>query len=306
MTNPGDTVRVRARRGGRASVYEANGWCQAFTDGLLEGFGVVPNTIADLNVLVGGTSARPDVVLATNPSGYRIALDLVSQQVITITTPATNARISSIVAYTDDLALATTESNVTGSPASCGLIVVNGAASSTPIAPSDTDIRAAITADGAAGSQASYAVIANILVTSNTTTITNSLITVKRAQIASDKVAWETMENYYAAVAHRNITNTVTEFASYNVKATGKYFVFGTAGFNSETTGLTAHTLIRKNSQNVEQTQYTSHQSYVQMNISTIINTNSGDKLSICTYGDLAGVTANGYGLWNFGVIRIG
>ena len=58
MTNPGDIVRVRARRGGRASIYEANGWCQGFTDGLLDGNGVIPNTVADLNVLVGGTPGR--------------------------------------------------------------------------------------------------------------------------------------------------------------------------------------------------------------------------------------------------------
>ena len=36
MTNPDNIVRVRARNGGRASVYEANGWAQAYSDGLLE------------------------------------------------------------------------------------------------------------------------------------------------------------------------------------------------------------------------------------------------------------------------------
>ena len=152
MTNPDNIVRVRARNGGRASVYEANGWAQAYTTGLVEGNGVVQNTSADMNVLVGGSASKPDVILAENPSGYRIALDLVGQQAVAVTAPATNSRISAIVAYTDDLSLQSTQDTITGSPASCGLIVVNGTASSSPSAPSDTQIRNAITADGATGS----------------------------------------------------------------------------------------------------------------------------------------------------------
>ena len=188
MTNPDNIVRVRARNGGRASVYEANGWAQAYTSGLLEGNGVIQNTSADMNVLVGGSATKPDVVLAINPADYKIGLDLVGQQAIAITAPASNSRISAIVAYTDDLSLATTEDTVTGSPSSCGLIVVNGTASASPSEPTDNQIRTAITADGATGSQASYCVIATILVASNTTTITDSLITNKTAKLAGTGV----------------------------------------------------------------------------------------------------------------------
>ncbi len=214
MTNPGDIVRVRARRGGRASIYEANGWCQGFTDGLLDGNGVIPNTVADLNVLVGGTPSCPDVVLAKNPAGYRIALDLVGQQAITLTTPASNSRISSIVAYTDDLSLATNQSNVTGSPASCGLIIVNGAASANPVPPTETEIRAAITADGATGSQACYGVIASVTVASNATTITTTNIDIQRAtlagKIASHNVDWETMKAFVPDYANMSTDNLIT------------------------------------------------------------------------------------------------
>lgn len=183
MTNPDNIVRVRARNGGRASVYEANGWAQAFSSGLFEGNGVTQNTSADMHVLVGGSSSKPDVILAENPSGYKIALDIVGQQAVTLTAPASNSRISAIVAYTDDLSLSTDQTTVTGSPASCGLIVVNGSASSNPSAPTDTQIRNAITADGATGSQASYAVIATVRVAHNTTVITNALITTNRATL---------------------------------------------------------------------------------------------------------------------------
>jgi len=192
MTNPDNIVRVRARNGGRASVYEANGWCQAYGSGILEGTGVVQNTVANMTVLVGGSSSKPDVLIAQNPSGYKIALDLVGQQPVTITAPASNSRISAIVAYTDDLALESTEDTVTGSPASCGLIVVNGNTSASPSAPTDTQIRSAITSDGATGSQASYAIIATIRVASNTTSITNALITRNQAGVQSSKIDFTT------------------------------------------------------------------------------------------------------------------
>ena len=175
-TNPNDIVRVRARANGRASVYEANAWCQSLSQGVLDGNGVVQNTSADMNVLVGGTSSKPDVVIASNPSGYKVALDIVGQQAVAITVPASNKRITSIVAYTDDLSLASTDTSITGSPSSCGLIVVNGTASASPSAPDDATIRTAITADGATGSQACYCVLAEILVDHTTTTITNSII----------------------------------------------------------------------------------------------------------------------------------
>lgn len=215
MTNPGNIVRVRSRNGGRASVYEANAWAQGFTTGVLDGVGVTQSTPADMNVLVGGSNTKPDVVLAINPAGYRIALDLIGQQAITITAPASNSRISSIVAYTDDLSLSTTQDTVTGSPASCGLIVVNGTPSSTPSAPTDAQIRTEITADGATGSQAAYCVIAEILVANDTTTIDNSLITNKIASIGNNLVGTDAIKN--SAVTENKIGwSTFTEKVLYN------------------------------------------------------------------------------------------
>lgn len=176
MTNPGQIVRVRGRANSRASVYEASAWAQAYTSGLFDGNGTQQNTSANMSVLVGGSTTKPDVVLAQNPAGYKIALDLVGQQLLTLTTPASNSRISAIVAYTDDISINGSDTSTTGSPSSCGLIIVNGTSAATPSAPTDAQIRSAITADGATGSQASYGIIATIPVASNTTTITNSMI----------------------------------------------------------------------------------------------------------------------------------
>lgn len=222
MTNPDNIVRVRARNGGRASVYEANGWCQAYGSGILEGTGVVQNTVANMTVLVGGSSSKPDVLIAQNPAGYKIALDLVGQQPVTITTPASNSRISAIVAYTDDLALESTEDTVTGSPASCGLIVVNGNTSASPSAPTDTQIRSAITSDGATGSQASYAIIATIRVASNTTSITDALITRNQAGVQSSKIDFKTFKTEAGELLGFTAaggTYTATRFGSIHLQA---------------------------------------------------------------------------------------
>lgn len=230
MTNPDNIVRVRARNGGRASVYEANGWCQAYGSGILDGTGVVQNTSANMTVLVGGSSSKPDVLIAENPSGYKIALDLVGQQPVTITAPASNSRISAIVAYTDDLALESTEDTVTGSPASCGLIVVNGSSSASPSAPTDTQIRNAITSDGATGSQASYAVIATITVASNATTITDPLITRNQAGVQSSKIDFATMRETFPVLntdASNSNVNSDQWYRQYqyNVPQKGRYLV---------------------------------------------------------------------------------
>lgn len=203
MTNPNNIVRVRARNGGRASVYEVNAWAQGFSMGILEGYGVTQNTSADMNVLVGGSATKPDVLIAQNPAGYKIALDIIGRQAVAITAPASNSRISAIVAYTNDLSLSTTQDDVTGSPASCGLIVVNGTAAANPVAPTDSQIRTAITSDGATGSQAAYCVIATIKVASNTTMITNSLISTNQAAMNGGK-----------SIVDASITANKIEFAT--------------------------------------------------------------------------------------------
>ena len=175
MTNPSSIVRFHSRKGGRASVYEANMGFQVYNNGLLYGDGVVPDS--GMAVTVGGSTGAPDVAIAETPTGYKVAIDIVGTTNLTITAPSSSSRITSVVAYTNDLADDSTEPTTTGSPASCGLILVNGNTAANPVAPNDTKIRTAITSDGGTGSQAAYAVIATIKVSSTTTTITSSLIT---------------------------------------------------------------------------------------------------------------------------------
>ena len=196
FTNPGKIVRLRSRPNGHGSVYEANMWAQQHSDGLFSGRGVIRNTVADMNVLVGGTTDNPDVVLGKLPSGFLIALDIVGQQVIRITAPSSNKRIASVVAYSDNIALNSTDTNTTGSPSSCGLIVVYGSTSATPVAPTESQIRQAVTQDGATGSQAVIAVIANITIESSTTTITDEMIAINYGKLSSHSIDFTTMPSY--------------------------------------------------------------------------------------------------------------
>lgn len=173
-TNPDSIVRLHSRNGGRGSVLESNIPYQIYDNGLLHGNGVRSPETETLGIVVGGSAAAPDVVIATNPAGYKIALDLAGEANLMLSDPTINNQIVSVVAYTDDLAAVSTDTTTTGNPSSCGLITVAGTSSG--VAPDDATIRSAITADGATGSQAAYAIIANITLPSGATFITDSMI----------------------------------------------------------------------------------------------------------------------------------
>lgn len=194
MTNPNAIVRLHSRNAGRASVYEANMPYQIYDNGLLKGAGVVP--ASGLNVTVGGEAANPDVVIAETPDGYKIALDLAGDATLTLTAPSSNSKIVAIVAYADDLAEESTDPTTTGSPSSCGLIAVDGTVASTPVAPTDAQIRTAITADGATGSQAPYSIIALVTIASTTTDITSTLISMPKATRGVTKLMYP-IGSYY-------------------------------------------------------------------------------------------------------------
>lgn len=233
FTNPGKIVRLRSRPNGRGSVYEANMWAQQHSDGLFSGRGVIRNTVADMNVLVGGTTDNPDVVLGKLPSGFLIALDIVGQQVIRITAPSSNKRIASVVAYSDNIALNSTDTNTTGSPSSCGLIVVYGSTSATPVAPTESQIRQAVTQDGATGSQAVIAVIANITTESSTTTITDEMIAINYGKLSSHSIDLTTMPgNKYMTTEMDTGKKWINGKSIYQ-----KSITFNTTGSGAEETG---------------------------------------------------------------------
>lgn len=175
MTNPDNAVGTNAAYGGRTSVNAFNDNLSAYSRGVMSGWGCTP--AGGLVVSLGGNGTERDVAVAEDNIGNKTSINNISGSPITLTmsaAPGAGTRIDSIVAYVD--ASPQGEATVTDNYGACGLIVVQGTPSSTPSAPSDNDIRSAITSDGASGPTAYYAVLANINMASGTTDITDGEI----------------------------------------------------------------------------------------------------------------------------------
>lgn len=230
MTNPDNAVGTNAAYGGRTSVNAFNDNLSAYSRGVMSGWGCTP--AGGLVVSLGGNGTERDVAVAEDNIGNKTSINNISGSPITLTmsaAPGAGTRIDSIVAYVD--ASPQGEANVTDNYGACGLIVVQGTPSSTPIAPSDNEIRSAITSDGASGPTAYYVVLANINMASGTTDITDGEITAGDvAKIASQNLDFassglgETIE----APLVVNLPNTAYNGANVIMSTGSKSFSGGT------------------------------------------------------------------------------
>lgn len=174
-TNPNNAIGTNGAFGGRTSVNAFNDVMGALSRGVLSGWACVPNS--GLTVSLGGDGTTRDTAIAEDNAGNKTSINNISNSPVNVTigaAPGTNSRIDAIVAYVDNPPSGT--STVTDNPGACGLIVVEGTAASTPVAPNDSKIRTAITADGASGTTAYYVVLAYITMASGTTDITSNII----------------------------------------------------------------------------------------------------------------------------------
>lgn len=175
MTNPNNAVGTNGAFGGRTSPNAFNDVLGAYTKGILSGWACSPST--GLTVILGGNGTTRDVAIAEDSAGNKTTIDNISMSPISVTisaAPSTNSRIDSIVAYVDNPP--TGSSTSTDNPSACGLIVVKGTPAANPVAPNNSTIRSAITADGASGTTAYYVILANVTIASGTTTITSGMI----------------------------------------------------------------------------------------------------------------------------------
>lgn len=176
MTNPDNAVGTNAAYGGRTSVNAFNDDLSAYTRGVLSGWACTPDT--GLTVKLGGDGNTRDVAIAEDSAGNKTTINNRVNSPISVTigaAPAANTRIDAIVAYVD--ASPQGSATITDNYEACGLITVPGSASASPVAPSESTIRSAITADGASGSAAYYVVLAYVSIASGTTDITANQIT---------------------------------------------------------------------------------------------------------------------------------
>lgn len=178
MTNPGNAVGTNGAYPGRVSVNAANDVLAGFSGrGILSGWKCVPK--AGLTVALGGDGINRDVAIAEDDIGNKTTVNNISEQPIDITlpdAPSIGERIDVIVAYVNNPPSGTTTQ--IDNPGACGLIVVTGeVASNNPVAPTESDIRTAITADGGEGVNAYYVLMATISITEGMTDVVFDNIT---------------------------------------------------------------------------------------------------------------------------------
>lgn len=181
QSNPNGTVGV-------SLGIDPAGANEAFSAGATSGFYVTPTSPAGMSVQVGGAVGVIDSALVRSASGITFPVGNITGTPITLTVPAapsTNSRIDSVVLYVDTSVTAT----ATDGANAVGMEIVSGTSASSPVPPTEQQIRSAIQ-DGAS---IAYTVLANITVSSSTSTITASNISqVNRAQLAADKIDFTT------------------------------------------------------------------------------------------------------------------
>lgn len=176
MTNPDNAVGTNAAYAGRTSVNAFNDDLAVYSRGVMTGWACSPNS--GMTVALGGDGSTRDVAVAEDNAGNKTTINNISGAPVSVTigaAPANNSRIDAIVAYVDNPPQGS--ATIADNYEACGLIAVSGAASSSPVEPSEGAIRSAITADGASGATAYYVVLATVTVASGTTDITADVIT---------------------------------------------------------------------------------------------------------------------------------
>lgn len=236
MTNPDNSVGTNGAFGGRTSVNAFNDGIASYSRGVLSGWACVPDS--GMQVTIGGDGTTRDVAIAEDNAGNKTTINNISGAPIEVeisAAPATNSRIDAIVAYVDNPPQG--DSTEVDNFSACGLIVVDGTAASTPVAPDDTAIRTAITADGASGVTAYYAVIAYVTVANGTTDIDATMI--EDGQIAginSGNIAPANSSQVSISGNRGSNSSTLQDLSgTYTLPSAGLYFVStkvgtGTAG----------------------------------------------------------------------------
>lgn len=232
MANPDNALGTNGAYGGRTSVNAFNDVLAGFTGrGILSGWECVPDT--GLTVTLGGNGTDRDVALAEDNSGNKTTVNNISQAPVPATlpaAPATNSRIDAIVAYIESSPSTNAE---TDNYSAVNLLVVSGTAASAPIAPTDSNIRTAITADGASGATAYYVVLATVKLPSGTTDIDATMISsgpaaqisaeqIGDSSITSDKIDFTTFKRWVPDYNNTSSTNLVpADETSVTIQQTG-------------------------------------------------------------------------------------
>jgi hypothetical protein len=231
MTNPNNAVGTPAAFSGRSSVKGFNDLTQAFTRGIISGWEIAPKSGMTINV--GGTADVRDSAVAEDAAGNRTTIDnrLGTPIAVTIATaPSANSRIDAIVAYVqpNPTGDGTTQDN----PAVCGIIAAQGTTAASPVAPSDAQIRTAITNDGGTGGSAYYAILGTVTVGANVTTIGSGVI----AQGTKAEIAPQNPRAVTTVSGSTTSTSYANNGNGFTAAKDGLYFMSIIAGTNISAT----------------------------------------------------------------------
>lgn len=206
-TNPNNAIGTNAAFGGRTSPNAFNDVLGTFQGrGIVSGWECSPDS--GMTIVLGGNGTTRDVAIAEDNAGNKTTVDNIPASPISLTiaaAPATQSRIDAVVVYVNNPPQGS--STAVDNYGTVGILDVQGTVASSPVAPNDSDIRTAITTDGASGATAYYVVLAYITVGSGITTLTSAeieagpsaslqseLTNVPDRSITSDKIDWTTIE----------------------------------------------------------------------------------------------------------------
>lgn len=261
MTNPDNTVGTNAGYDGRTTPNAFNDTLGAFTRGLVSGWACTPKS--GMTVQLGGDGSTRDVAIAEDNAGNKTTINNRTATPVEITlagAPSTGNRIDSIVAYVDSAQSGQGATDV-DFPSITGIIAVRGTASGSPIAPTEAQIRSAITNDGADGASSFYVVFANITVGQGVTTIGSGVIsagapaqlqsaTIPDGGITSAKINWNSLGSKAATNSTEiSIARAGTTITSLSLSA-GTYALIGVISHGHDNNGTAdyVHTQIKNGS----------------------------------------------------------
>lgn len=150
------------------------------------GFACTQTSPAGMSIQIGGGSAADSALLVlTNGRAVLLSTDGTPETVAIPTAPASGSRIDAVVSYIDTTS-SDPDSETPGTPEYVHTIVVSGTASSSPSAPTDSQIVSALPA----GANSKYYRWCDVKVAQSQTVITNSNITDRKP--ASPNLYWTT------------------------------------------------------------------------------------------------------------------
>lgn len=320
MTNPDNAIGTNAAYDGRTSVDAFNDDLAAYSRGVLSGWECKVYT--GLTVMLGGSSSARDVAIAQDNVGNKTTINNISRDEVLVTVaaaPASNSRIDAIVAYVDNPPQG--NSTTADNPSACGIIAVSGTPSATPVQPTDNMIRTAITADGASGTTAYYAILATVTVPTGTTDLiqgyitqgaksTTSNINIADGSITANKLDFTTYANAkYLESVWSTTGIDLTKVMGVIAPSSGKYLAIAMGGLystndNTATLRLGVNGVSEVNTNQL--LQWAASTNRISGAISYVFTVNQGDSIDLfAASNEVSGTVSLRVG-FNLAIIRIG